>query len=154
VYILDTNSLSEIFKYGQQTLLGQTAAAVPNPHENLRITIVTFEEMLAGRILDLKRDPKKVDRLEPLPILYHNLQETYNALMDYNPPLPFDDAAFAVYETIPKRIKDNARIRDCRIASIAVANDLTVVSANTKDFVRIEQAIPVKYVDWTAISPE
>jgi predicted nucleic acid-binding protein len=150
VYILDTNTLSEIFRYGQQRLLGRRLAAVPNPARNLRVTtIITFEEMLGGRIKDLDRDPKKVPHLEPLTVRYSNLLETYDALRDYR-PLPFDGNAATIHQKIPKAIKDKAKIRDCRIAAIAVARDLTVITANVKDFVRIKTAIPVKYVDWTA----
>lgn len=148
MYILDTNTLSEIFRYGQERLLGRRLAAVPDPTRNLRVTVVTFEEMLGGRIKDLDRDPKKVPHLEPLTVRYGNLLETYDALQDYR-PLPFDDAADAIYQKIPKAIKDKAKIRDCRIAAIAVAHGLTVITANVKDFSRIETAIPVKHVDWT-----
>jgi predicted nucleic acid-binding protein len=153
VYILDTNTLGEKLRYGRQTILGRRLAAVSDPRTNLRITIVTAEEMLAGRILDLNRDPKKVPRLEPLHTRYRLLQETYDALMDYR-PLPFDEAAQAIYESIPKNIRDNAKARDCRIAAIAVANNHTVITANTKDFARIQTAIPVKFVDWTVALPE
>jgi predicted nucleic acid-binding protein len=151
VYILDTNTLSEIFRYGQQRLLGRRLAAVPNPTLNLRVTVITFEEMLGGRIKDLDRDPKKVPHLEPLSVRYSKLLETYDALRDYR-PLPFDDAADAIYQKIPKAIKDKAKIRDCRIAAIAVAHDLKVITANVKDFVRIKTAIPVEYEDWSVPS--
>lgn len=149
MYILDTNTLSDLLEKGQQTLLGRRLAAVPNPLANLRTTIVTFQEMIGGRIIDLTRDPKKVPRLEPLHVRYRWLQYTYDALLGYNAPLPFNERAQDIYERIPKAIKNNARVLDCRIAAIAVATNHTVITANVKDFVRIETVIPVKHVDWT-----
>jgi predicted nucleic acid-binding protein len=53
---------------------------------------------------------------------------------------------------VNKAIKDKAKIRDCRIAAIAVAHDLKVITANVKDFVRIKRAIPVEYEDWSILS--
>lgn len=152
MYILDTNTLSVLLYSGQQSPLGRRLAAVPDQRTNLRTTIITFEEMIGGRLLDLTRDPKKVPRLEPLHVRYQKLQETYEALRDFHPPLPFDETAQAVYERIPKAIRDNAKARDCRIAAIAVSTGLTVITANQKDFLRIETAIPVRHVDWTVAS--
>jgi len=149
VYILDTNSLSEVFRYGLTTLLGSRIALVPNPKINLRVTVITYEEMLAGRIIQLTKDPKKNPRLEPLYNRYSLLEQTYIELRRYYPPLPFDVNAQAVFNAIPKKVRDQAKVLDCRIAAIAVAHDHTVITANQKDFIKIEKEIGVKWVDWT-----
>jgi predicted nucleic acid-binding protein len=148
-YILDTNTLGDLWRYGQEQYLGRKLATVPDPRSNLRVTIITFEEMLGGRLLDLRRDPKKVPNLLPLHSRYQLLTETYERLANYYPPLPFDEDAQAVYENIPHAVRTNTLKGDCKIASIAVQKDYTVITANTQDFVRIATAIPVKFEDWT-----
>jgi len=149
VYILDTNTLGDFWRYGENKPLGKRLARIPNPQENRRISVITFEEMIGGRALDLRRDPNNVPDLQPLHVRYHWLMETYARLRDYYPPFPFDEAAQAIFESIPKAIRNNTRVNDCKIAAIAVHNDCTVISANQKDFSRIETAIPVKWEDWT-----
>jgi len=144
-------TLSEILRSGQETLLGKRVAAVSDPEVNVRTTIVTFEEMLAGRIIQLNpKDPKK-PRLEPLFNRYSLLQETYRELQRYYPPLPFDVNAQTVYNAIPPNVKNQTRALDCRIASIAVSlgKGHIVITQNQKDFRRIEEVIGVEWDDWT-----
>lgn len=149
VYILDTNTLGDFWRYGENRTLGRRLARIPNPQHNRRISVITFEEMLGGRALDLRSHPNNVPNLEPLHVRYHWLMETYNRLREYNPPFPFDEDAQRIFESIPKAIRTTTRVNDCKIAAIALSNDCTVISANQKDFRRIETAIPVKWKDWT-----
>lgn len=148
-YILDTNALGDLWRFGQECILGRRLAAIPNPAVNLRVTIITFQEMLAGRIKDLSVDPK-IKGLQPLHVRYGLLAETYRRLYEYYPPFPFDEAAQDVFESISKAVRTHALSNDCKIASIAVVQNCTVITANTKDFVRIQSVIPVRYEDWTA----
>jgi predicted nucleic acid-binding protein len=150
-YILDTNALANLWLYGENQPLGRRVAAVPNPRSNLRVTVITFQEMLGGRLLDLSRDPKRVPHLRPLHLRYELLVETYQRLAYYYPPLPFDEDAQTLYETIPRTVRTNTLAGDCKIASIAVQTGCTVITANVKDFTRIKTAIPVKFEDWTVV---
>ena len=151
VYLLDTNTLGEYWRYGEIRILGQRLAAIPNPHVNRRISVITFEEMIGGRALDLRRHPNDYPNLEPLHVRYRGLTETYDKLKEYYPPFPFDEDAQRIFESIPKANRNNSRVNDCKIAAIAVRNECTVVSANQTDFRRIETAIPVRWVDWTIV---
>lgn len=102
--------------------------------------------------MEIEKDATTAPRpVEPLHVRYTWLTRTYVELRRYYPPLPFDLAAQRIYESIPKRVKDNAKIRDCRIASIQVAlgADWTVITADQKDFQKIEKVIPVQWDDWT-----
>lgn len=58
--------------------------------------------------------------------------------------LTFDDSAFVMVQTFPKKIL--LKSTDLRIASIALANDLTLVTRNTSDFARVPN---LKLEDWT-----
>jgi predicted nucleic acid-binding protein len=149
VYLLDTNTLGDYWRYGETRIVGQRVAAIPDPETNRRISVITFEEMIGGRALDLRRNPYDYPHLQPLPVRYRWFMETYVKLNEYYPPLPFDEEAQTIFQSIPKALRNNARVNDCKIAAIAVRNKCTVVSANQADFDRIKTAIPVQQVDWT-----
>jgi len=154
VYLLDTNTLADYWRYGETRILGQRLADIPDPQQNRRISVITFEEMIGGRALDLRRDPRNVPHLEPLYVRYHWLTETFDKLNEYYPPLPFDRSVQPIFERIPKAIRNNTRVNDCKIAAIAVHNDCTVISANVKDFSRIKTALTtLRFEDWTIVNP-
>ena len=148
MYILDTDVLSTVFRKGQQTILGRRLAAVPNPLTSLFITVVTAQEMMWGRLVDLRDDK----RINELPRLFKYFNDTFEALQDY-PILPFDDEALAIYRNIPKRTRTKTNQADCRIAAIAVARNLTVITMNVADFTRIKQACNVRFEDWSVPYP-
>lgn len=152
-YILDTNILSDVLKDGLDCPQGRRVDATPRA--NIRITVVTFEEMLRGRIAQLAKDPKKVPKLEPLHIRYSLLQETFRELTRYYPPLPFDAGAQAIYNSVPVTARQKAA-HDFRIAAIQIAlgRDYTVISRDQKDFQLIEKTLPVvQWEDWSIVTP-
>jgi tRNA(fMet)-specific endonuclease VapC len=61
------------------------------------------------------------------------------------PVLPFDTAAATVYDTL---VAQRVRLRrmDLRIAAIALARGLVVVTRNTRDFGRV---LGLEVEDWT-----
>lgn len=152
-YILDTNTLADLWHHGETRVLGRRVASIPDPQNNRRITIITFEEMLGGRLLDLRRDPKNLPELRTLHLRYAALSKTFHELQKYYPPMSFDERAQAIYEMIPKSIRTITRSGDCKIAAIAVETNYVVITANTRDFERIRRAIPVKFEDWTVPPP-
>jgi predicted nucleic acid-binding protein len=147
-YILDTNILSDVLRSGRDTPQGQRIYDLPR--EQVRLTIITYEEMLVGRLMELAKDPKK-SNLEPLHVRYSLLQETFRELQRYYPPLPFDVNAQSVYDAIPQNIKNRARVLDCRIAAIQVAlgKGYTIISRDQKDFRVIEKCLDVQWDDWS-----
>lgn len=55
--------------------------------------------------------------------------------------LPFDDAAADVYGRVRARLADLGTpigLNDLQIASIALANNLTLITHNTREFSRVE----------------
>ncbi|MBR2216427.1 MAG: PIN domain-containing protein [Selenomonadaceae bacterium] len=99
------------------------------------------------------------NRVSICPIVYYEVMrgflnanaskrvEQFNRLYEAMLKLPFDERAIMeavrVYVNLPKgqRIEDN----DIYIAAIAMVNDCTLVTANTKHFGRIEG---LSIVDW------
>jgi predicted nucleic acid-binding protein len=150
VYILDTNTLSDFWRYGDARVLGRRIAAIENPQIHRRITIITVEEMIGGRIEALRLDTNTMRNVPPLHVRHKALAETYEKLREYWPPLPFDDEAQSIYESLRREVRTNARRNDCKIAAIAIRHEATVISANAQDFIRIKRAIPLLlWEDWT-----
>lgn len=145
MYVLDSDTFSHVCRYGQQRLLGRRIAAIPNPKSSLSLTIVTVEEALEGRLKEI-RDSRN---LGALPAHYLYLQETFNELKKYQ-ILSFTPEANLIYQEIPKNVKKD-RAHDCRIAAIAVAFNLTVITMNIKeDFSKIKDALPaLRFADWS-----
>ncbi len=123
MYCFDTDVLSATIRREPDLHLIRRLAQVPPPEQFT--TAITMGELLYGAARrDSAKLHKKVQRL---------LQ---GALV----VLPFDESAAAVYgplraqlEATGKRIDEP----DLRIASIALAHDLTLVTGNTRHFDRV-----------------
>ena len=139
MYVLDTNVVSHVLRYGEQSDIGRKVAATPLA--DLWITIITVEEMLRGRFASISNHGKP----EHLPRLYAYLQQTYERLQLY-PVLAFNEAALAAFQAIPTKIRQRAGTQDCRIAAIALAHDFTVITYNVNDFHLIPN---LKIADWS-----
>lgn len=59
--------------------------------------------------------------------------------------LPFEPNAQAIYKAVSAETKRLGR-NDCKIAAIAIANGLTVVTRNVKHFAQIPN---IAFEDWT-----
>lgn len=112
--------------------------------ELLCTSIITVQEALAGR-LDYLRSAT-VQKSDSVLQAYQYLQDFLIDIRKFL-ILPFDKAAYQVFQTIPGKVREGA-VNDCRIAAIAFANDYTVITNNAKDFERIKMAIPVKVEYW------
>ena len=135
--ILDTDHVSLILRGDNQ--LRERAIQ----ETNVSISVVTFQEVFNGwtmRINQAKPD-------EDFVALYSRLC----AAIDYfkqTEILNFDSDSDVVFRSL---LKNNpplrkARLqRDMRIAAIALANDATIVTRNTKDFVQVPG---LKIINW------
>ena len=136
-YLFDTNIISEIRK--------------PNPNPNVvklfmekkdfaDISSITWAESLAG----LKRIPegKKKEALSA----YYN--EIIHEQFDI---VPFDEHAATVYSDLYPRLEEIGKIPqdfDLQIASIAIANNMILVTRNTKDFEHIACVSNLMLENW------
>lgn len=123
IYLLDTNIISQCTK-------PEPAEAVLNWLEfhtgTCAISSITWFELLNG--VALLPDGHKKDKL--ISFLHNYVQPSF-------PIIPYDDHAAKINADITGKLiplRKPTPILDTQIASIAVANNLILVTDNTKDF--------------------
>ena len=137
IYLLDTNIISEIAK-PQPNL-----SVVKKVQESIslsKIPSVGFEEMLYG----VKKMPecKKKDDLFSFYVDY--IQANYEIV-------PFDIHASWIHSDIRERLEakgKKAPLADSMIAATAIANNLVLVTRNTKDFEDIKEVSALMLENW------
>ncbi len=130
MYLLDTNIVSYWMR-GDKRIIGRIRKHAP---ADLSLSTITLAEILYG----IEKSPLK-KRERRLKI------EKISSLLDL---YSFDEAAAGKYAVIRAQLEREGRViseRDTRIASIAMANRLTVVTHNIKEFGRIGK---LKVEDW------
>ncbi len=138
MYVLDTDHLGEYQKGTSPTAqrLVQRLDAVTVP---VATTIITVEEVMRGWMAAIRRenDPRKQKKA------YERLTNLFRFFARWH-ILPWGDSAIAEYEHL---IQSKIRIgtMDLKIASIALANDATVLTGNARDFGKVPN---LKVEDW------
>ncbi len=133
MYLLDTNIISYWMR-GDNRVIDRIKKQSPS---NLALSTVTLAEILYG----IEKSPmkKKERRLK--------IKQISSLLGLY----PFDEAAAGEYAVIRTQLEREGMViseRDTQIASIAIANKLTVVTHNVKEFGRIGE---LKVEDWATV---
>jgi len=130
MYLLDTNIISYWMR-GDAVTINRIKTHAPS---DLSLSTITLAEIYYG----IEKSPvKKAQRRA-------KIQKIVSVLKIY----PFDEAAAASYARIRAQLEKNGvRIseRDTQIAAVAMANRLTVVTHNVKEFGRIEK---LSVEDW------
>jgi tRNA(fMet)-specific endonuclease VapC len=140
MFILDTDHLGILQRQSAPHYANLTRRISQHAESNFFVTIVSFHEQVVGwnAYLSRARDSAGVIRG------YHKLE---GVLSDFARAqvLPYASSAADVFEELRKQ-----RIRvgtmDLRIAAIALANDMTVLTRNLVDFERVP-GLTVE--DWT-----
>jgi len=130
MYLLDTNIISYWMR-GDKRVVDRIKKHSPS---DLALSTVTLAEILYG----IERSPmKKKERR-------FKIEQILLLLGLYS----FDEAAAGEYAVIRAQLEREGVViseRDTQIASIAMANKLTVITHNVKEFVRISK---LKVEDW------
>ena len=111
-----------------------TARLEQTPFEDIWICSVTAEEVIDGRrkIIRLQYDPKT--KTIGLGQACENLARSLKQLATFNIQAESDES-FDLYRSSLKKARVDPE--DCRIASIAILHNLTVVTCNVRDFERV-----------------
>lgn len=123
MYCFDTDILSAVIKRDPPLhLIRRLAATAPGEQCT---TAITLGELLYG--VAKRGSPALVERVRDL-------------IASAGTVLPFDNAAAEQYGALRATLERNGRRLpepDLRIASISLARDLTLVTANTRHFARV-----------------
>ena len=128
LYILDSDHLS-LLQHGNQTLKQHLESTLLR-HE-IAITVVSVEELLRGRLAQIRRAQKVAVRVAA----FYWLRETLNHLCNFN-VIEYSEAAEQLVKLWrSQRIRIGSQ--DLRIAAIAHTNRAVLVTRNRKDFSQI-----------------
>ena len=137
IYLLDTNVISELAKpcpndiVVGKVLKKSRLSALPSP---------VWGECLYG----LKKLPESRKK-EILTDFY------INTVLGAFTMLPFDSHAAVIYSDIKSRLEKAGKPAselDMQIASVAIANNLILVTRNTADFINIQQVSALMLENW------
>jgi len=139
VFILDSDHLSILqSKKGNEYAALQSRFATV-PETDVFTTIISFHEQIGGWYKTLARPRRQSDVV----FAYQMLERIIDRFGEMQ-VLPFDDVAAARFESLRKRVRIGTM--DLRIASIALATDMTLLTRNTVDFERVPG---LRFEDWT-----
>jgi tRNA(fMet)-specific endonuclease VapC len=126
-FVFDTDHLT-LFQHGHPAL-GQRLAK--EPPGTVGISIVTAEEALRGRLAAVASAATGPDRIAQ----YAQLANTIQLLQQF-PIVPFDQVSENEFQLL-RTLRPRIGTRDLKIAAIALANSLTLLTRNRRDFGRI-----------------
>jgi tRNA(fMet)-specific endonuclease VapC len=107
---------------------------------DIGVSVVTIHEQANGCHAQLNRAKTGRD----LVVGYTLFDKLVQSLLKF-PVVRFDDAAAAM-QGVLQALKTGVKPMDLRIAAIALANNLTLVTRNVSDFTRVPN---LKIEDWT-----
>lgn len=132
MYLLDTNILSYWMR-GNEAVIARLKRCSPS---ELSMSAITLAEILYG----IEKSPhRKQERRSKI--------EQIRALLDI---YAFNQAAAGEYAIVRAQLERQGlpiSERDVQIASIALANDLTVITHNVKEFERVKDLVVQDWAD-------
>lgn len=136
MYLLDTNVVSELRKPKPHGAV--LAWLKATPEHLLYLSAFTLAEIQSGIEKTREQDPTKANELE----------RWLNQLGDTFQILPMEAGCFRTWARLMRRESDTV-MEDAMIAATALVNKLTVVTRNTKDFLRFNVTLlnPFEFLD-------
>ncbi len=133
--LLDTDIFSEVLK-GKNENIKRNSAAYRQQHGCYTISVITLSEMVKG--LQKRGEPGRIEKL------VQACEGEEVLLLDKTSAV----IAGRIYGELEKQGLSIGRA-DPLIAGIALANDFTLATGNTKHFQRIvDLGFPLRLVDW------
>lgn len=138
LYLLDSDHLS-LYQRGYEPLRNYLLRIPP---DQLFISIISVEELLRGRLAQVKRGTKPEERVRA----YYWFSKTIDFLCGFN-ILEFGTQAEAYFQSIGSK-KIRIGTQDLKIAAIALSNQAVLVTRNRQDF---EQVPSLEIEDWSIV---
>ena len=139
VYLLDTNIISELTK--------------ANPDANVRMKVKHYQKISAIPSVVWSESLYGINVL-PVSKKRSLLEDFYlNTILSTYPILPFDNHAASIFSDIKSRLHATGRpapVLDMQIASIAIANNMILVTRNVADFEFIQSVSALMLENWFA----
>ena len=126
-FLLDTDHLT-LYDLGHPQLTQRLAM---HPSNTIAVSVVTVEESLRGRLSALSRAPNGPTRIRRYAELVRTVQ-----LFCQLPLVHFDQASENSFQQL-RVLRLRIGTQDLKIAAIALANNLTLLTRNRRDFARI-----------------
>lgn len=136
LYLLDTDHLSLLQRRHSQVVKRLSTT----PSDEIAISIITAEEQLRGRFLQIRKFPSGNECVTA----YRQLRKTIEDLNTLA-IVDFDPLAESLAQSLRKQ-HPRMDTQDRRIAAIAMANNFTLVTRNFGDF---NQIAGLTLQDWT-----
>ncbi|MCC5648067.1 type II toxin-antitoxin system VapC family toxin [Nostoc sp. CHAB 5824] len=136
---MDTDHISLVARGGAegQRILRRISTL---PKGQVVLSIVTYEEQTRGWLAEIAA-ARTVERQKPKYYELSRMLERYCA----TPILPFDDAAITVFQDLWLQ-RLHIGTMDLKIASIALANNATLLTRNAQDFSKVPN---LRIEDWS-----
>lgn len=139
-HLLDTDHLSILERQGGADYTTLVLNSNAHPIEDVGVSVVTYHEQSVGahdHIIRARTEREVIRGYQMLAWAIDHIRKF--------PSVPFDPPAAAVFDDLTLR-KVRVKTLDRRIASIALANDLTLVTRNLSDFAKVPG---LRTEDWT-----
>jgi len=139
-HLLDTDHITIVQRETGRAYATLRARLAQHPPEELALPIISLHEQVVGCHTSINQARTAADLVRGYTMLATVLRTFTRATV-----LPFDTAAAAVSATL---VAQRVRLRrmDLRIAAMALARALVVVTRNTRDFGRVPG---LQMEDWT-----
>jgi tRNA(fMet)-specific endonuclease VapC len=136
---LDTDHISIMERQGAEypVILANIA---PHGDDDVGVSVVSVQEQARGCLNLINQAVTPAQLLRAYDLLFRVI----DFFRDF-PLVPFDASALAEYDRL-NALKLRVKTMDLRIASVALARDLTLVSRNLSDFGKVPG---LKVEDWT-----
>jgi tRNA(fMet)-specific endonuclease VapC len=140
VYLLDSDHLTILWHDQGKSYEALISRIADHSEDEFAVSIVTIEEQLRGWLAYVA----KASAVEGAIKGYSKLREVIQRFSEIN-VLDFDSKAAKVFVELKSQ---GVRVgtMDLRIAAIAIANNVTLLTRNTVDF---ERVVNLHFEDWT-----
>ena len=123
-YLLDTDHISFLQRRSSLEFSRLTFRMAQHPRSDFALSVISFHEQVIGAHSFINRAQTNTDMARGYALLLETLNGFANA-----PVLPFDSRAIAIFDELRSQ-KVRVATMDLRIASIAMSNNLVLLTRN------------------------